>query len=50
LGFHFPELPFEELSQLARDIKEQGQLEPIILNQGLIWTVGIAIVRAQWPP
>jgi ParB-like nuclease domain len=32
----FPELPFEELAQLARDIKEQGQLEPIILHKGLI--------------
>jgi len=32
----FPELPFEELAQLARDIKKQGQLEPIILHKGLI--------------
>jgi len=26
----FPELPPEELTQLARDIKERGQLEPIM--------------------
>ena len=32
----FPGLPPEELAQLARDIKERGQLEPIILYQGLI--------------
>jgi len=32
----FPELPPEELTQLARDIKERGQLEPIILHKGLI--------------
>jgi hypothetical protein len=32
----FPELPPEELTQLARDIKERGQLEPIILYKGLI--------------
>jgi hypothetical protein len=32
----FPELPPEELSQLARDIKERGQLEPIIIHDGLI--------------
>lgn len=32
----FPELPFEELAELARDIKAQGQLEPIILHKGLI--------------
>jgi hypothetical protein len=32
----FPELPPEELSLLARDIKERGQLEPIILHKGLI--------------
>ena len=32
----FPELPPEELSQLVRDIKERGQLEPIILYKGLI--------------
>src|SRR5580698_4551594 len=32
----FPELPLEELMQLASDIKERGQLEPIILYKGLI--------------
>jgi hypothetical protein len=32
----FPELPPEELAQLARDIKERGQLEPIILYKGVI--------------
>jgi hypothetical protein len=32
----FPELPPKELMQLARDIKERGQLEPIILHKGLI--------------
>ena len=32
----FPELPPEELTQLARDIKERGLLEPIILYEGLI--------------
>jgi len=32
----FPELPPEELTQLARDIKERGLLEPIILHKGLI--------------
>ncbi len=32
----FPELPPEELTQLVRDIKERGQLEPIILYKGLI--------------
>ena len=32
----FPELPPEELTQLARDIKERGQLEPIILYEGVI--------------
>jgi hypothetical protein len=32
----FPELPPEELAGLARDIKERGQLEPIILHKGLI--------------
>jgi hypothetical protein len=32
----FPGLPPEELEQLARDIKERGQLEPIILHQGQI--------------
>ena len=32
----FPELPPEELSLLARDIKERGQNEPIILYKGLI--------------
>jgi hypothetical protein len=32
----FPELPREELTELARDIKERGQLEPIILYKGVI--------------
>ena len=32
----FPQLPPEELSQLVRDIKERGLLEPIILHKGLI--------------
>jgi ParB-like nuclease domain len=32
----FPELPAEELRQLAQDIKERGQIEPIILYKGLI--------------
>src|SRR5271157_5571580 len=32
----FPELPSEELTQLARDIKARGQLEPIIVYKGLI--------------
>jgi hypothetical protein len=32
----FPELPSEELTQLALDIKGRGQLEPIILYKGLI--------------
>jgi hypothetical protein len=32
----FPELPPEELTLLARDIKERGQLEPIIIYKGLI--------------
>ena len=32
----FPELPAEELTQLVRDIKERGQLEPIILYKGMI--------------
>jgi ParB-like nuclease domain len=32
----FPELPPKELTQLARDIKERGQLEPIVLYKGLI--------------
>jgi hypothetical protein len=32
----FPELSEEELRQLASDIKERGQLEPIILYKGLI--------------
>ena len=32
----FPELPPEELSLLVRDIKERGQLEPIILYKGQI--------------
>src|SRR6516164_7098589 len=32
----FPELPPEELAELARDIKERGQLEPIILHKGSI--------------
>src|ERR1700742_35904 len=32
----FPQLPPEELSQLVRDIKERGMLEPIILHKGLI--------------
>ena len=32
----FPGLPPEELTQLARDIKERGQLEPIILYKGVI--------------
>ena len=32
----FPELLPEEFSLLVRDIKERGQLEPIILYKGLI--------------
>jgi hypothetical protein len=32
----FPELPPEELTELARDIKARGQLEPIIVYKGLI--------------
>jgi hypothetical protein len=32
----FPELPPEELAELARDIKKRGQLEPIILHKGFI--------------
>ncbi len=32
----FPGLPPEELTHLARDIKERGQLEPIVLYKGLI--------------
>ena len=32
----FPELPPEELNQLVRDIRERGQLEPIIVYKGLI--------------
>ena len=32
----FPELPAEELSHLAQDIKERGQIEPIILYKGQI--------------
>jgi hypothetical protein len=32
----FPELPPAELADLARDIEEKGQLEPIILYKGLI--------------
>jgi ParB-like nuclease family protein len=32
----FPELPPEELSLLVWDIKKRGQLEPIILHEGLI--------------
>jgi ParB-like chromosome segregation protein Spo0J len=32
----FPELPREELTELARDIKERGELEPIILYKGVI--------------
>lgn len=32
----FPELPPEELNQLVRDIRERGQLEPIIIYKGLI--------------
>ena len=32
----FPQLPSEELTQLALDIKERGQLEPIILYKGVI--------------
>jgi ParB-like chromosome segregation protein Spo0J len=44
----FPELPPEEMTQLARDIKERGQLEPIILyTKALFWTVGIATGLAK---
>ena len=32
----FPELPAEELRLLAQDIKQRGQIEPIILYQGQI--------------
>jgi hypothetical protein len=32
----FPELPAEGLALLVRDIKERGQIEPIILYKGLI--------------
>jgi ParB-like nuclease domain len=32
----FPELPAEELRHLAEDIKERGQIEPIILYKGQI--------------
>ena len=32
----FPELPSAELNHLAQDIKERGQLEPIILYKGMI--------------
>lgn len=32
----FPELPPEEMELLVRDIKQRGQLEPIILHKGLI--------------
>jgi hypothetical protein len=32
----FPALPPEELEQLVQDIKERGQLEPIVLHQGRI--------------
>jgi hypothetical protein len=32
----FPELPAEELHRLAQDIKERGQMEPIILYKGQI--------------
>jgi hypothetical protein len=32
----FPDLPSDELAHLVRDIKERGQLEPIILHKGLI--------------
>src|SRR6478672_8324040 len=32
----FPELPAEELRRLAQDIKERGQIEPIILYKGQI--------------
>ena len=32
----FPELPAEELRHLAQDIKQRGQIEPIILYEGQI--------------
>jgi hypothetical protein len=32
----FPALPPEEMEQLVQDIKERGQLEPIVLHQGRI--------------
>jgi ParB-like chromosome segregation protein Spo0J len=37
----------EELAELVRDIKERGQLEPIILTKASSWTVVIAIGPAE---